>query len=366
MTLTVAIDARAAAEVPAGRGRVVRELLRALAAGDADHRFVLLARRPWAPEEGPLDGRFAWRALGAPDPAWHVAAAAVADRACDVVLSTNSYLTAWFLRAPSVPLVHDLVAWRPELEPQRRAARIERLTLPLAVRRAHALLCNSHATARDLVARFPAAAPRTRVAPLAADPRFAPDGPDPAAVLARHGIDAPYVLGVGTLEPRKNLARLVEAFTTLPEATRAGRVLVLVGPLGWQTGPILAAIERHPGLVRAVGHVPEAELAPLYRAADLFAYPSLYEGFGLPVLEAMACGTPVLTSPGSALSEVAGEAALYAEPRDVAAIRAGLARALGDPALRARLGAAGAERARSFSWARFAATALGVLEEAVA
>ena len=360
--MRIGIDARAAAEVPAGGGRVVRELLSALAAGDADHEFLLYARERWA--ESPADPRLRWRRVAAPDPAWHAGAALRASEACDVFLSTNSYLTAWLLRIPSVPVVYDLIAFRPELAPQARAGLIERVTMPLAVRRASALVCISQATADDLVARFPAARGKAHVAPLAADPRFAPDGPDPAPVLARHGIDGPYVLGVGTLEPRKNLVRLIEAFIGLDDVARAGRRLVLVGPIGWEVEPILAAARAHPGLVLTVGHVPEAELPVLYRAADLFAYPSLYEGFGLPVLEAMACGTAVLTSPVSSLPEVAGDTALYADPHDVPTIRAALARALTDPALRARLGAAGVQRARAFSWGRFAGETLAVLEEA--
>jgi glycosyltransferase involved in cell wall biosynthesis len=252
-----------------------------------------------------------------------------------------------------VVIVCDMVAFDPALLPRKGAARIERATLPLAVRRAATLAAISQATADDLTTRFARAAGKTEVTPLAADPAFASGGAPEDEVLARHGIDFPYILGVGTLEPRKNLPRLVEAFTGLDDATRGAHRLVLVGPLGWDAGETTDAIAAHPDRVAAIGAVPDADLPALYRRAAAFAYPSLYEGFGLPVLEAMIAGVPVLTSDTSSMPEVGGDAALYVAPRDVAAIRAGLARLLGDDELRARLAAAGPPRAAAFSWPRY-------------
>ncbi|HEU4974713.1 MAG TPA: glycosyltransferase family 1 protein [Baekduia sp.] len=358
--MRIGIDARAAVEERAGRGTMVRELLRALAAeragedGVPAHEYVCFARTAWEDPALAGDPRFRWELIGARDPLWHVRAALKASRTTDVYLSTNSYLTAWFLRVPSVVTVCDMVAFDPALLPRKDAARIERATLPFAVRRATVLQAISRATADDLIARFPAAAGKTVVSTLAADPGFADGGAPGDEVLRRYGLDGPYVLGVGTLEPRKNLARLVEAFTTLPDDVRGDHRLVLVGPLGWDTDETVAAITAHPELVRAVGAVPDADLPALYRRAAAFAYPSLYEGFGLPVLEAMIAGVPVLTSSTSSMPEVGGDAAVYVEPRDVASIRDGLARLLGDGALRERLAAAGPARAAEFSWARHA------------
>jgi glycosyltransferase involved in cell wall biosynthesis len=347
------VDARAATEERAGRGTMVRELLRAWARSDTPHEFVLYARKRW---DEPLDERFRWRSIAAPDPLWHTLAARGANRSCQGFLSTNSYLTAWFLRIPSVVVVCDMVAWNPKLRPQRRAAAIERATLPLAVRRAAALECISDSTRRDLVERFPTAAGKAAVVPLAADERFVSDGPR-TTVEGR-----PFVLGVGTLEPRKNLPRLIEAFAGLPDDVRGERLLVLVGALGWEARETLDAFARHAHLVRTPGHVPDAELPSFYRAADAFAYPSLYEGFGLPVLEAMRCGAPVLTSSTSSLPEVAADAAVYVDPTDVGSIREGLARLLVDTALCERLTRAGPERASSFSWDRTARDTLTQLE----
>ena len=139
-----------------------------------EHRFRLYAREPWGPA---LDERFSWEAIGARDPLWHLRAARRASSECDVFLSTNSYLTAWALRIPASVMVMDLVAWRPDSRPQRRAALIERATLPVAVTRAGAFQCISQATASELIERFPRVASRTHVVPLAADERFSPAAP---------------------------------------------------------------------------------------------------------------------------------------------------------------------------------------------
>jgi len=358
--LRIAIDARAAAEVPAGRGRYVRELLRALAGLDARHRFLLYARTAWRDAALEDDGRFAWRIVSAGEPQWSALAAVRASRESDVVLATNSYLLAALGRVPAVATVFDLAPFRRDVALPRGAG-FERLTLPLAVRRAAGLLAISHATREDLVARFPRAAAKATVIELAADARFAADAPP---VAARYGLEKPYVLALGTLEPRKNLPRLIEAFAALPPALRDAHELVLVGGSGWATGEIDAAIAAHRDRVRPLGHVPDDDLPGLYRGAALFAYPSLFEGFGLPVLEAMAAGTAVLTANVSSLPEVGGDAVRYADPTDVASIRDALAALLADPGERARLAAAARERAAGFSWERTARETLAALERA--
>lgn len=362
-TATFGLDCRAAAEEPGGRGTVVREQLRTLAGSDLDRRFLLYARRRWDGAE--LDERFSWVLNDAPDPVWHMRAAAHASRRCDAFLSTNSYLTAWFLRIPSVLMVHDLTTFDPRLLPNRRSAVIERATLPWALRRAACVVCVSESTAQDLVRRFPASAARVVVAPLAAAEAFrAATDADVARVRARHGLDGPYVLSVGTLEPRKNLPRLIEAFAGLDDEARRGARLVLVGAPGWQRAELDRLLARHRSLVRVLGFVDEEDLPGLYRGAELFAYPSIYEGFGLPVLEAMHAGTAVVTSPVSSLPEVAGDAALYADPHDVDAIRAALRDGLGDPARAAELARLGRERAQRFSWRRHVDQTLAALEQA--
>jgi glycosyltransferase involved in cell wall biosynthesis len=362
--MRIAIEAWAAAEVPAGRGRYVRELLRGLAATDADHEYVLLGRRPW--RSPALDERFRWVAIDTPGLRWLPAAArAAAHRRPDLVLATTSYALCGLVRSPCVAVVYDLVAFDPAMRAP-IGARAERVTLPIAVRRARALLCISEATRAALVARAPAADETAVAIPLAADPAFGAVAPGDAAVPVRHGIGRPFVLCAATVEPRKNLPRLIEAFAGLPPALRDAHELVLAGARGWQEDETFAAVRRHAGRVRTLGYVEDAELQALYRRAAVFAFPSLGEGFGLPVLEAMAAGTAVLTSNRSSLPEVGGDAARYVDPLDVDDIRAGLAALLSDPAERARLAARGRARAAGFSWARTARETLAVLEAAAA
>ncbi|MGI8632898.1 MAG: glycosyltransferase family 4 protein [Solirubrobacterales bacterium] len=342
------IDARAAAEVPAGRGRYVRELLRHLATLPGDDTWELFARTPW--EEPSLDGRFRWRLIDLPDPAWHLAAGLRAG-ACEAFLSTNSYLTAWVCRCPCAVVVHDLVTFYPEHKPQRRAAWIERVTIDWGVRRAASLIAVSEATRNDLVGRHPEAGSKAVVIPHAAGGRFRADpGPDDAELLRALGVEEPFVLSTGTLEPRKNLVRLIEAFAGLTAGDRTGHELVLAGPTGWEVQQIVKRVTSHRDVVRTVGHVSEDELEALYRRAAVFAYPSLYEGFGLPVLEAMQSGTPVLTSNRSSLPEVAGDAAVYVDPLSSEEIRSALQGLLVDKGRRKELSRLGVDRARLFDW----------------
>jgi glycosyltransferase involved in cell wall biosynthesis len=357
--ISIGIDARAAAEVPAGRGRVVRELLRALATAEHQHRYILYARETWAQEE--LDERFQWRLLDAKDPWWHIRAARAANAECDVFLSSNSYLTSRFLRIASVPIVYDLATFEPTMRPQRRSRAIERLTLGSAVKRSAKLLAISQATAEALINRYPGAASRTVVAPLGVAPALQAPENGEAAALPQPG----FVLAVGTLEPRKNLPRLVQAYAAMPHELQSAHPLVVVGALGWETNGTLKALESLGERCKMLGYVSDTALAELYRRCAVFCYPSLGEGFGLPVLEAMAAGAVVLTSNISSLPEVGGDAVAYATPTEVPAIAAQLQRLLGDEELRTELSTRARARAQEFSWEAFAETVLAVLEDAV-
>jgi glycosyltransferase involved in cell wall biosynthesis len=360
--MVIGIDARAAAEEPAGRGRVVRELLSALAARGDAHRYELYCRRPW--EGATLDERFEWARIGLADPLWHAAAALQASRRCDAYLSTNSYLPAWMLRLPCLVMVHDMIAFLPQARAQKRAARIERATIRPAIRRAERLVCISRSTERDLLRLFPPAQGKTTVVRPAADRRFGRErtAAELQRAAARHGVAVgSYVLAAGTLEPRKNLLRLIRAHAALPPELARDHPLLIVGPRGWEAREILrAAADRK--AVRLTGFVPDEELAALYAGCAVFCYPSLYEGFGLPVLEAMAAGAAVVTSPVSSLPEVGGDAVVYADPEDERSIAAALERLLRSPDETARLAERARRRAAEFSWERFAADLLWELE----
>jgi alpha-1,3-rhamnosyl/mannosyltransferase len=342
--LRIGLDARAAAEVPAGRGRYVRELARALVESPEEISPLLLGREAW-----PLPGS-RWRTFPTPDPLWAAHAALAAAGRCDVILAANSYLMA-VAPVPVVVVVHDLFgAERSHGLPA--SALAERATLPLAVRRAAGFACPSEATRAALEARHPSTRGRSVVIPHGVERRFLEA--EPAGVAASLGIETPFVLTVATLEPRKNLPRLVEAFAHTRAAREGGHRLALVGGAGWSRAELDGVLGRHGDLVRVLGFVPDEQLPSLYAEASAFAFPSLGEGFGLPLLEAMAAGAPVLTSDCSALPEVAGEAAVLVDPGDPSAIAAGLDSLLGDPALAARLARAGRERAAALTWERCA------------
>jgi glycosyltransferase involved in cell wall biosynthesis len=241
--------------------------------------------------------------------------------------------------------------------------------LPLAEWSDLVLTFSEH-TRRDVAGRLGLPLDRIRAIPLAAHEQFRPVA-DPVArraVLSRYDLaDRPYVLAVGRLEARKNLARLVEAFALLRSAESGlSHRLVLAGEKGWEADAIFAAARRLgvDGLVRWIDFVPFADLPALISGADLLAHPSLYEGFGLPMLEAMACDTPVVASQTTSVPEVVGEAGLLADPYSPDSFAAAMRRVLTNRSLAETLRARGRERVRQFTWARTARLTLAAYEEA--
>jgi glycosyltransferase involved in cell wall biosynthesis len=321
------------------------------------HRYVCYARDRW---DEPLDDRFAWRLTSARDPLWHARVSRDAGRVCDVFLSTNSYLTVMLNRIPSAAIIYDLVVFESGMAPNRRSAIVERLTLRGAVSRARELICISRATADALISRYPDAAAKVTVAPLAVAPVLAAAAPAELEKLPPPG----YVLAVGTLEPRKNLPRLVAAYAALPHDLQQAHPLVVVGAAGWRTGATLAALRALGERCLMLGHVSDTALAELYRRCGVFCYPSLGEGFGLPVLEAMQTGAAVITSNVSSLPEVGGDAVEYVDPHSIASIAEGLKSLLSSSDRRAQLGERGRARASGFSWDRTTDLTLRALERA--
>jgi glycosyltransferase involved in cell wall biosynthesis len=236
----------------------------------------------------------------------------------------------------------------------------------LAIERADALIAISESTRRELIDEMGAPPERIVVTPLApgGSLRRVSDRARLEAVRRRYDLPERFVLFLGALEPRKNLPRLLEAFAALTPAERRGLQLVVAGAQGWLNEAVHERVQKL-GLdasVRFAGYIEPADLAALYSLATVFAYPSLWEGFGLPVVEAMACGTPVLTSNVSSLPEVAGDAAVLVPPADVDAIAAGLHRLAEDDTLRADLAERGPRRAAQFSWERCARETLAVYQ----
>ena len=350
-SVRVAVDLTLAGRVRTGVGVYARNLVAHLGKVSLD---VL----PWRHELGPV-GAGPQRLLSALRLAsWlqlHVPRAARRDR----ITVYHSPCSLGPLRMPCarVMTVHDAVALTMPSQYGAAERLYFRLFSVVAARRANAVVVPSRA-ARDEIARvyrIPHA--RLRVIPEAASPRFHPIAPqESASVLARYGIRRPYVLFVGANVPRKNVPRLLEAYDAMRRRAGVDAQLLLVGPPGPATPALLALTRRlklHPHL-RRLDRVPDDDLPALYSAAACLAYPSLAEGFGLPILEAMACGTPVLTSNCSAMPEVAGDAALLVDPRRTEAITDGLVRLLTEDHLREELIARGLARARAFTWERTA------------
>jgi glycosyltransferase involved in cell wall biosynthesis len=289
---------------------------------------------------------------------------------CDVVHSPD-FVSPPHQSGADVITVHDLsFLVVPECAEPNLAAFLGK-TVPGAVRRASHIIAVSEQTRHDLVHLLSVPPERVTVAYNGVDTRFRPMPDDPAVEAFRLQLDLPerIILHVGTLEPRKNLVRLVEAYGTLVASSRAGDVaLVLAGRKGWLYEPILQAAERVNGAggkVIFLDYVYDDQLPLLYNMAAVFAYPSLYEGFGLPAAEAMACGTPTLVSTDGALMEVAGNAALPVSARSVEDIAAGLASLLLDNQLRERLRRDGPKQVARFTWEAAAHTVLDVYRQAV-
>jgi glycosyltransferase involved in cell wall biosynthesis len=236
-----------------------------------------------------------------------------------------------------------------------------------AVRRADLLIAPSKFTAQELEEFYPQTEGRVRVAAEAVHDSFSPAGPDEDldVIRKKYGLNRPYLLFVGTLEPRKNLIRLIHAFHTLLDQGRRDFDLVLAGGEGWKAGSIINTIHDPAGYghVRWLGYVPGEDLAPLYRAAYAAVYPSLYEGFGLPVLEAMSCGAPVITSRAASLPEVGGPAVLYVEPEETESMLSQMMRIMDDIELRDEMVTNGLKQAAAFSKERMGKETLAVYEE---
>jgi glycosyltransferase involved in cell wall biosynthesis len=394
--MRIGIDITSAVRQGAGIGRFTRELVRALLALEAPHHYILFAATGGLP-----------RAVWQPrlDYITQTAAQNLEFEICNLKLVSDDWLHRFWHRArlpvpvevfvgrvdlfhepdfvlpptlrgtPTLLTVHDLTFRRDPDSALPKLRRYLERVVPQSVQRATHVLADSAASKADLVELFGATPEKITVLPGGVDGRFAPvdDAEYLANIRHKYGIgSAPFILSVGTLQPRKNYVQLIRAFARLRPLVAqeqaieiANLKLVIAGAKGWLYDEVFAEIKQQ-GLEESVilpGFVDDEDLPALYSAAMVFAYPSLYEGFGLPVLEAMACGTPVVTSNVSSLPEVAGEAALAVTPTNLAALSGALLNALADETLRVRLISRGYMQASQFTWESSARQLLTVYEK---
>jgi glycosyltransferase involved in cell wall biosynthesis len=282
------------------------------------------------------------------------------------------YTAPPFAPCSVVATIHDLAFEHLPETFNRRSWMQLRLTVRRTARRAAHIITVSEYSRRDISKTYGIAPKRITVTPEAAPPHFKPvaDETELEKTRERYGISANYLLSLGSIQPRKNLKRLIEAYSRLRTARSASRLpqLVIAGKRGWLDDEVFRAAQQD-GLnesVKFIGYVPEEDLPALYSGALCFVYPSYFEGFGLPVLEAMQCGAPVIAGNQTSLPEVAGDAALLFDPFDTRALGEAIARVIDRPEYRAELRARGLKRAAEFSWIATARLTLKAYERAAA
>jgi glycosyltransferase involved in cell wall biosynthesis len=359
----ITLDVSAAVHRRAGLGRYAESLARALVDTNQDHYALFYnAERGTEPLPG-LDhiptytvalGYKPWRML-----VWMGQLARLSFRRLvpgATLFHATEHLLLPLRGVPTVLTVHDLIFRHLPQHHKPLNRWYLNATMPLYCRRADRIIAISQATRRDLMAAYDVPAEKITVIPEAADPQFHPQPPETVSIVCtRYRLPPRYLLFVGTIEPRKNLGRLLDAFEDL-HAERLTDGLVIVGRRGWLTADFFAQLERSPARDAVIfpGYVPDPDLPAIYAGAQALVFPSLYEGFGLPVLEAMACGTPVVASRASSIPEVGGDAARYFDPRDPDELLTQIRPILSDDALAADLRTQGLAQADRFSWAQTA------------
>jgi len=280
------------------------------------------------------------------------------------IFYTPAHVIPYSYHQPSVATVHDLgYFYYPEAHTRRQLRYLQWSTRHNS-NRARKIIADSETTKSDLLRLLQVDGKKIEVVYPGLDPYLecSPDPEQVPAVLEKYGICQPYLLYIGTIQPRKNLIRLINSFLT----SELEHQLVLAGRPGWLSGPIVAHVDSLDAEQRKrilfPGYVDEADKGALISAADALLYPSLYEGFGFPLIEANACGTPVMASNTSSLPEIAGKAALLVDPSDESAMQRGIEQIVSDSALRANLTRTGLENASRFSWDLAAQKILAILE----
>ena len=368
--MKIGLDTHAAEREGHGNGTYIRNLARELVRLDSPHEFLFYAVDAGHPfyREFASAPRVRVRPVGARSPLLRLPAAlprAVRRDAPDVL--HVQYIAPPFHRGPLVATIHDLGFLSVPRTFSRAFVWRSRLLVRRTARRAGTIITGS-ADARDHIVRAYGLPPgKVEVVPYGIEDSYRIHLPEAErrGILAARGLTRPYLLSVGRLNPRKNLPALVRAFAGLKARRRVPHALVIAGMEDFDTAAVRAEIRgagAAPGDVVFAGCVPDREMPALYQGADVFVYPSLFEGVGLPVLEAMASGVPVVTSNTSSLPEISGGAALLVDPRDEAQLSAAMERLLADPALREDCVRRGLDRAAVFRWDAAARRTLDIYE----
>jgi glycosyltransferase involved in cell wall biosynthesis len=366
--MRVAIDARKLHDF--GIGTYIRNLLRHLARIDTETEYVLLCHETDLGVATQLAPNF--RTVLEPSPNYsireqiHVPWVLMRER--PDVYHAPHYVLPPAVRCRSVVTIHDTIHLTfPQYLPNRAAYAYARASMWVAAHRSDRILTVSEASKRDILHFFKVPEDKVVVVYNAIDERFSRDPlpEDVARVKERFQLDQRFVLYVGNIKPHKNLVRLIEAFHALRVGELEDLKLLIIGDEISKFPALRRAVHQHKlhKHVRFLGYLPDDTLAILYRLAAVFVFPSLYEGFGLPPLEAMVSGTPVVTSNISSLPEVVGDAALLVDPYDIESIVGGMRRVLTDSTLAAEMRRKGLVRAREFSWERSVAKTRKVYQE---
>lgn len=365
--MRIGIDARLIFYHQAGIGQYILRLTQALAQIDRDDAFVVFTSRKdktFHVEQANFKQQRLWTPSHHHLERWAMTFE-LAPFALDVLHSPDFIPPAW-TRCPSVITMHDLAFMLYPRFLTRDSARYYG-QVDLAARQADHIIAVSQSTKRDTIRLLGVPESKITVIYEAAHPLFAPLAADVARdfVRTRYDLPANFILFVGTIEPRKNLPTLLRAFKRLRENYKSDAVLAIAGKRGWlveEVDRVIAELQLGDA-VRFLGGVQNEELVYLYNAARVFVLPSFYEGFGLPPLEAMACGTPVIVSKVSSLPEVVGDAGLLVTPNDAEELAVAMSRVLGDEKLRRELRDKGLVRAQIFSWQRAARETLAVYRQ---
>ena len=368
--MRIAIDARKLHDF--GIGTYVRNLVRELARQDHDDQYVLLCRRTDVDFVKALGPRFepVVESSGNYSVREQVSVPMSLRRARPSLFHAPHYVVSPLTGVPYVVTIHDCIHLRfPQYLPNRRALLYARTMMGLSARRSRRVLTVSQASKQDILQYLRIPAEKVEVVYNALDERLAtpPTADDLARVRERFLLTSPFILYTGNIKPHKNVDRLLDAYSILRRRGFEDVKLLIIGEEISKYPNLRRQVHRHQlhSQVRFFGHVPDATLAALYRLASVFVFPSLFEGFGLPPLEAMAAGVPVITSNVSSLPEVVGDAALLIDPMNPSAIADAMARVLGDAALRDQMILKGYERVKHFSWTRSVARTREIYAEVV-